>query len=352
MQNFSGMKIHKLQLQQLLPTKEGDDVSTTTTMILTSKELGRLLVQKSVQLPNALHEIFKDLSEHCYKELRTQDILVPRNEKAIATLETNKANDKYIRQVIVQPNTINFGFHDLEKTAAASLTDELQKLRIQCQESCQNLVLQTRIQFRATLEAYDPLDKCIKYASTAWMNLCGGEGETNYYDSNIIITHLMDSTEDQIDRGAGASVSIKIPLSNCLFSIAYHLAGQKRSIDIAEAAAIRTKKEKLQQEIAEKKSAAELAAANRPSADSEAAIRETLKKEIKAELMKELKMLGNQSAVRTSQNVQRGGSANQSTKRGGAAVAGQQPRGGGQQPRGRGRGRGKRDHETQPQTHH
>ena len=355
MQNFSELKIHALQLQ-LLPAQPEDNFSATK---FTSIELAKKLVTKHTQIPPALHEVYTDLSDQCFKQLRIRDTLTPRNDKAIAVLEANKDNNKFIRQVLVPNIPITFGFHDLEKKAAASLTDKLQALRIECQSKCQELVLETRKEFKRTLEDYDTLEECKKLAVDAWMLLCGGPGQTNFYDRNFIITHVIDSSDEQMDGGASSQIQVKVPLSNCIFSIAFHVAFQKHATEKASAAANLAKAKKLQQEALERKNAAVLAAADRPSAESETTIRETLKKEITAALLKEIKLgkLGNLSAVRTSQNVQRGGSANQSTKRGGAAVAGQQLRnegqqlrGGGQQPRGRGRGRGRGNQGTHPQT--
>ena len=92
MQNFSELKIHDLHLQ-LLQAQPEDNFSA---MKLTSIELAKKLVTKHTQIPPALHEVYTDLSDQCFKQLRIKDTLTPRNDKAIAVLEANIDDNKFI----------------------------------------------------------------------------------------------------------------------------------------------------------------------------------------------------------------------------------------------------------------
>ena len=47
------------------------------------------------------HEVFTDISDHCLKELKTRDSLKPRNERAIATLESQPSKLQKMQQVLV-----------------------------------------------------------------------------------------------------------------------------------------------------------------------------------------------------------------------------------------------------------
>ena len=82
MQNFLELKIHDLQLQ-LLQAQPEDNFSA---MKLTSIELAKNLVIKNPQILSALVEIFTDLSDQCFMQLRIKDTLSPRNDKLIAVL--------------------------------------------------------------------------------------------------------------------------------------------------------------------------------------------------------------------------------------------------------------------------
>jgi hypothetical protein len=272
-------------------------------------------------LPSRVKDFYVDCRNQFVKIRQTPQQLTENNEKAIKFLEANQANGRIAPQLKCEIKPLLFGHHALQVEAANDADQKIQALMTAFQTKCQDEMLIARKNLKAKLTDYDMKSECEKYAQDKWIELCGGAGELNLYDRNYSIIHNVESSPAEMEGGSSGDISLHITLSAAVISAAFHRSSQLAAAEEAVAAAKKAELKKAQEDALAKKTAAQAAAANRPSAESEASIRERLTKEITANVIKQVLGHLNHPAV-PSQSTQRGGSANRG------------------QGRGRGRGRG------------
>ena len=173
--------------------------------------------------------------------------------------------------------------------AAKDADQKIQALMVAFQTQCQAEMLNARKALKTKLLNFDINSECEKYAQGKWIELHGGGGQLNLYDRNYTINHTIEASSTNMDGGSAGDISVPISLSAAIISAAYHKSGQLAAADEAIDAAKKAEIKKAQDDALAKKSAAQAAVANRPSAESEESIRKRLTKEIKADCMKDLK---------------------------------------------------------------
>ena len=302
---------------------------------------------KSQLLPDNLKTFYTDCRKEFVTIRQTPEKLENGNEKAIKFLEDTITNSRIAPQLQCEVKPLLFGHHALQIAAAKAADQKIQALKIPFQSQCQDEMLIARKDLRTKITNFDVKTECKNFARRKWVTLCGGDGATNLYDRNYIIVHNVEASQDDLDSGSGAEVSLNITLSKAIISSAFHKSGQLAAIAEAADAAKKAEDKKAKEEALAKATAAQAAAANRPSTESEESIKKRLTKEIKAECMKELRQdikagrLNLNTPAAQPQSTQRIVTADRGKGRGhgnpGQVNAGDQP----QPNRGRGRGRGR-----------
>jgi hypothetical protein len=275
-------------------------------------------------------------------------------------LEDNISKGRIAPQVKYDIKPLLFGQHELQTAASASADLKIQALIGPFQKACQDEMLNGRKSLRTNIDVFDIKESCEKLAQDKYVTLCGGDRSTNYYDRNYAVMHEMEATQTEIEGGSGGSIQMQITLSSAIISAAFHKSGLLAATTEAADALKIAESKKAKEEAQAKLSAAEAAAAIRPSAESEEAIRKRLTKEITAQCMQDLRkeiqagqLNLNHHAVQ-SQSSQRGGTANRGQGRGrgrGRGNPGQVNAGGQQTTRGRGRGLGRGSQLPAQETH-
>lgn len=324
MQDSSEIMILSLQFGglQIPPTDDGFQP-----MKIQYPNLIKWLEQKinsNQLLPVRVKDYYTDCRNQFVQIRQTPKKLTDGNEKAIAFLEANIANGRIAPQVKCELKPLLFGHHALQIEAANDADLKIQAHMAAFQTQCQAEMLDARKDLKAKLENFDIKSECEKYAQDKWIALCGGSDQLNLYDRNYSINHTMEASNEDMDSGSPAEISTFITLSAALVSAAYHRSGQLAAAEEAVAAAKKAEIKKAKDEALARQSAAQAAAAIRPSAESEESIRKRLTKEITADVMLQLK--------KVNAHLNFPAAPTQSTQRDGTATRGQ--------GRGRGRGRG------------
>jgi len=313
---------------------------------------------------NLLPALLKTFYEECLKEFVAIRQLPAKlkngNDKAIAYLEDCNTNGRILPQIMYAVKPLQFGRHKLQTAASEAADQQIQALMAPHQAACQDIVLTARKKLRDDIADFDVKTSCEEFAQEKWVALCGGDGSTNFYDRNYQIIHNVEASNEALESGGSAEVSMNIPVSAAIISAAYHKSGLLAAVAEAEEAVKQAANKKAEEEARAKLTAAQAAAANRPTAESEEAIEARLTKTITAKCLQELRkdykagrLDLNVPAVQ-SQSAQRGGTANRGQGRGRGRGHGNpgQANAGGQQPnRGRGRGRGGGTQPTSQGTH-
>ena len=302
---------------------------------------------------NLLPAFLKTFYEECLKEFVAIRELPAKlkngNDKAITYLEDCNANGRILPQLKCDFKPLQFGRHKLQSAASEEADQQIQALMAPLQRGCQDIVLAARKKLRDDIADFDVQLTCEEFAQEKWVKLCGGDGSTNFYDRNYQIIHIVEATTEALDSGSTAEVSMNIPVSAAIISAAYHKSGLQFAVAEAEQAVKQAANKKAEEEAKAKLTAAQAAAAARPTAESEEAIKARLTKTITANCMKELRKEIQEGRLNLnvpsvqSQSAQRGGTANRGQGRGRGRGHGNpgQVNAGGQQPnRGRGRGQG------------
>jgi hypothetical protein len=248
---------------------------------------------KGQLLPDNLKQFYIECRAEFVKIRQTPADLETSNEKAIKFLEDSKANNRIAPQLKCEVKPLLFGHHALQIAAATAADQKIKALITPFESQCQDEAVTARKDLRQSIAVFNIQAECEKLAIQKWVKLCGGDGATNLYDRNYIIVHNVEASQEDLDSGSAAEVSMNITLSRAIASAAFHRSGQLAAIAEAAAAAKKAEEKKAREEALAKTTAAQAVVANRPSAESEESIKKRLTKEIKAEVkaecMKELR---------------------------------------------------------------
>ena len=247
----------------------------------------------SMQIPANVGEIARKLYNECVEEFvkirETPKKLTGSNNKAINYLQQNKDQGVILSQLKCEFKPIWYGPHVFQTEAAKDTNEKIANLLKATQLQCQELILEARQNLKKEIDKFDIFRECVKIAQEKWVVICGGAGQPNFFDRNYRVNCDYEATSEELGESqAGSSntiVTIAIPLSRALFILAYHQPTQAtHKTDAAEAlaAAQEAEKKRARDEALAKKSAAEAAAANRPTAETQATICEQMTKEITA----------------------------------------------------------------------
>ena len=319
MQDSSDVLILNLRLEDLTTPSFEDGFRP---MQIQYHVLMKWMEQKTTSnplIPGRLKEFYNDCRDQFVQIRETPRKLIDSNEKAITFLETNIANGRIAPQVKCEIKPLLFGHHAFQIEAAQGADQQIQALMTTFQTQCQEEMLNARKVFKVRLEDFDIKTECKNYAQAKWIELCGGQGQLNLYDRNYVVLHTVESSASAREGGSSAEISMHIHLSAAIFSAAYHKSGQIVAAAEAASAAEKAILKKAREEALAKKTAAQIAVANRPSAESEASIEKRLTEKITACVVRQvLQQVGghlNHPAA-PSQSTQRGGTANRGRGRG------------------------------------
>ena len=242
----------------------------------------------SMQIPANVGEIARKFYNECVEEFvkirETPKKLTDSNNKAINYLQQNKDQGMILSQLKCEFKPIWYGSHVFQTEAAKNTNEKIANLLKATQLQCQEFILETRQNLKIEIDKFDIFRECVKIAQEKWVVICGGTGQPNFFDRNYRVNCDYEATSEELGESqAGSSnaiVTIAIPLSRALFILAYHQATHKTDAAEALAAAQEAEKKRARDEALAKKSAAEAAAANRPTAETQATICEQMTKEI------------------------------------------------------------------------
>ena len=203
---------------------------------------------KSQMIPDNVKQFYIDCRDAFVEIRETPGKLEASNEKAIKFLEDSKTANRIPPQLKCELKPLLFGHHALQIAAAAAADKKIEALKGPFQSQCQDEMINARKNLRIQITAFDIKAECEKLAKEKWIALCGGDGATNLYDRNYTIIHNAESSQDDLDSGSGAEVSLKITLSRALFSAAYHKSGQLAAVAEAAAAAKKAEDKKAKEQ--------------------------------------------------------------------------------------------------------
>jgi hypothetical protein len=238
---------------------------------------------------NLLPALLKTFYEECLKEFvvirQVPAKLKNGNDKAIAYLEDCETNGRILPQIMCTVKPLQFGRHKLQTAASEAADQQIQALMAPHQAACQDIVLTARKKLRDDIADFDVKTSCEEFAQEKWVALCGGDGSTNFYDRNYQIIHNVEASNEDLESGSSAEVSMNITVSAAIISAAYHKSGLLAAVAEAEEAVKQAANKKAEEEARAKLTAAQAAAANRPTAESEEAIEARLTKSITAKVV-------------------------------------------------------------------
>jgi hypothetical protein len=314
--------------------------------------LARIMEQKQKQgqdryFPEEVWDVVKTFFAECrdqFVEIRkTPKKLTDSNDKSISFLESKKTEGESLPQHKCELKPTRLGSHALHIKAATDADTKIKALQTALEKQCLDAILDARKSLKEEIGRFNIEEECKKFAKDKWTAVCGGSGQINLFDRNYVVTRPMDNSRKEIEDVAGTTSIRNLKLSSSLFSIAYHKSEQIIAAAEALDAAKEAEKRKVRQDALAKKSAAEAAASNRPTDETQTSIRNQMTKEITAKVMKDIEKRFESLNFHAAplQFTQRGATASRGRGRGrepgGENTATQQPP---TPNRGRGGGRG------------
>lgn len=224
-------------------------------------------------IPSA-RDYYKSLVDEFVKIRQAPAKLKGANDRAIAFLERAQTQGRIISFLNCDRKPAKFGMHRLQVELAEQFDEEAKQLTDECAKKCQELMLAKRRDFAASIQEFNIKEECIKFAEKTLITLCGGEGKDNLLDRLQKITYSSVTTRRE---------SIAIPLSSAIATAAFLVSEQITTRQDSEDGINRVAAERLRVEQVTARSAAESAAAARPSSETEESIRTTLTREIAAQ---------------------------------------------------------------------